>query len=101
MDRGQTKKIKTGVNGARTNPGYNPFTETQISRNSWIISNGNANGKGQGQQRPPYYPVFNQKPNRNRFHGQNYNRNYGKRYFGHNNSNNKKAFINRRHPNNK
>lgn len=95
MDRGQTKKIKTVINGGRVNPGYNPFNETQINRNNWIVSSGSANGKGQR----PYYPVFHQKSNRNnRFHGPNFKRNanFGNRYFG---NNNKKAFNNRRHPN--
>lgn len=36
MDRGHTKKIKTNNNNfGRANPGYNPFTEQQIKRNSW------------------------------------------------------------------
>lgn len=64
MDRGHKKKLGSKLVLGRDNPGYNPFQETQNSRNNWIVSKGDSNGTTQR----PYKPqVYRQNP-KNKFH---------------------------------
>lgn len=95
MDRGQTNKSKTVANIGRSNPGYNPFNEHEITRNNWIVSSGGSTN-GAATKARSYFPIFHQKPNRNRPHHANkQNRNFRRRYY--HKINNNKNF--RRHSN--
>lgn len=78
MDRGHKKKLITKTVTGRDNPGYNPFQECQLQRNTWTVSitNNGTNNNIPTPTPPQQYraQIFRQNPHKHRFNGK-FNRN--------------------------